>query len=70
MAPTSIQPTSKRYLMLKTSAVISTIMLLATLSGCGVNRYFEVRDADLIEVSKDVTDELREKATRTLPKNS
>jgi len=70
MAPTSKQHTSKRYLMLKTSAVISTIMLLATLSGCGVNRYFEVRDADLIEVSKDVTDELREKATRTLPKNS
>jgi hypothetical protein len=56
--------------MLNKSTVISTIMLLATLSGCGASRYFEVRDADLIEVSNDVTDELREKATRALPKNS
>jgi hypothetical protein len=57
--------------MLKKATVISTIMLSATLlSGCGVNRYFEVRDADLIEVSNDVTAELREKANRAIPKNS
>jgi hypothetical protein len=53
-----------------TKATIIPILFLATLSSCGVNRYFDVRDTDLIEVSNDVTQELRDKATRTLPKNS
>ncbi len=56
--------------MLKKATLITAVLLLATLSGCGVNRYFDVKDADLIEVSNDVTDELREKATRSIPKNS
>lgn len=55
--------------MLKKATIIP-VLLLATLSSCGVNRYFDVKDTDLIEVSNDVTDELRDKATRSIPKNS
>ncbi|NOT10657.1 MAG: hypothetical protein HOP23_02295 [Methylococcaceae bacterium] len=51
-------------------ASIIPVLLLAALSSCGINRYFDAKDADLIEVSNDVTDELREKAMRSIPKNS
>jgi FlgO protein len=49
---------------------IITILISTLLSGCGVNRFFDVHDADLIEVSNDAADVLREKATRSIPINS
>jgi FlgO protein len=72
MAQTDQQSTPKRYFMFKKATIFIPVLLLATLGlgGCAGSRFFETRDADLIEVSSDVADELREKATRSIPKNS
>jgi len=49
---------------------IFPILFLLTLSSCGFHRHSEVKDADLIELSNDLTEELRDKAARPIPKNS
>ncbi|NOU14725.1 MAG: hypothetical protein HOO92_12315 [Methylococcaceae bacterium] len=55
--------------MLKKATIIIPALML-TLSGCSWNRYQDVKDTDLIEVSQDATCELREKLARIVPHNS
>jgi len=56
--------------MLKKLHVLSTLLLVATLSGCSSRSYDLVKDADLVEVSYDAVDELQCRSTRKLPKHS
>ncbi|MDD5578926.1 MAG: FlgO family outer membrane protein [Methylobacter sp.] len=56
--------------MLKKATIFISALLIATLNGCASYRYYEVKDADLVEVSYDATCELKDRLTRTLPKNS
>ena len=56
--------------MFKTAKILIPALLIASLSGCGMNRYQEVKDADLVEVSEDAVSELKSRLTRTIPKNS
>ncbi|MGZ8903757.1 MAG: FlgO family outer membrane protein [Methylobacter sp.] len=56
--------------MLKKATIFIPALLIASLNGCTSNRYHETKDADLVEVSYDATCELKDKLTRTLPKNS
>ncbi|MGZ8190458.1 MAG: FlgO family outer membrane protein [Methylococcaceae bacterium] len=45
-------------------------LLSAVLNGCGGFNYSEVKDDDLVEVSYDAVCELKDRLTRTIPKNS
>jgi len=56
--------------MLKKITIIIPVLLITILSGCGIFGYHDVKDEDLVEVSYDSVDELREKLTRTIPQNS
>ncbi|MDD5276938.1 MAG: FlgO family outer membrane protein [Methylovulum sp.] len=56
--------------MLKKTTLFIPALLAATLSGCGMNRQYEIKDANLVEVSYEAVDELKDKLTRTVPKNS
>ena len=56
--------------MLKKATIIIPALLLTTLTACSWNRYQEVKDTDLIEVSQDATCELRDKLSRIVPQNS
>lgn len=56
--------------MLKKTTFFIPALLAATLSGCGMNQQYEIKDANLVEVSYDAVDELKDKLTRVVPKNS
>ena len=56
--------------MLKKATILISALLITLLSGCTWNRYHETKDADLIEVSYDAANTLKEKLIRTLPLNS
>lgn len=56
--------------MFKKATIFIPALVLVTLSGCSWNRYQEVKDTDLIEVSQDATCELRDKLARIVPQNS
>ena len=56
--------------MLKKITIIIPVLLITILSGCGIFGYHDVKDEDLVEVSYDSVDELREKLTRTIPQSS
>ncbi len=57
--------------MLKISTLLIPALLSATLSGCGLFRNnYEVKDTDLVDVSYDAVDELQNRLTRKIPKNS
>lgn len=56
--------------MLKKATIFISALLIASLNGCTSYRYYETKDADLVEVSYDATCVLKDKLTRTLPKNS
>lgn len=50
--------------------IIFSFLFLALSAGCSYYRHYEVSDDDLIEISQDVTDELKDKSTKIIPKNS
>jgi hypothetical protein len=56
--------------MFKKSTLLIPALLIATLSGCGTFHNYEVKDADLVEVSYDAVDELKDKLAQRAPKNS
>ncbi len=56
--------------MLKLPTLIIPVLLAASLSGCGMFRNYEVKDANLVDVSYDAVDELQQRLTRKIPKNS
>jgi len=64
-------PQSGTLAMLKKNApVLSILLLVATLGGCSKHAYDLVEDADLVEVSYDAVDELQDRLSQKLPKNS
>lgn len=56
--------------MLKKATIFISALLITLLNGCSWNRYQEIKDADLVEVSYDATSTLQDKLTRTVPQNS
>lgn len=56
--------------MFKISTLLIPALLTASLSGCGMFRNYEVKDADLVDVSYDAVDELQDRLTRKIPKNT
>ncbi len=56
--------------MLKTVTLFIPAMLTAILSGCGINNQYEIKDANLVEVSYRAVDALKDRLTRAVPKNS
>ena len=60
--------------MLKKSTILISALLIATLSGCGSTfRFFKAQsylNTDLIEASHDATDELEDKFTRKMEKDT
>ncbi|MDD5272680.1 MAG: FlgO family outer membrane protein [Methylovulum sp.] len=56
--------------MFKLSTLLIPALLATTLSGCGGFRNYEVKDANLVEVSYDAVDDLNKRLTQKLPKNS
>jgi hypothetical protein len=56
--------------MFKKTAILILSLLIPALNGCGMYNYSEVKDADLVEVSYDATNELQYRLNRTLPKHS
>lgn len=56
--------------MLKKATIFISALLITLLNGCSWNRYQEIKDADLVEVSYDATSTLKDKLTTTLPQNS
>ncbi len=56
--------------MLKKTTLFIPALLAATLSGCGINRQYEIKDANLVEVSYEAVDDLKGHLTRAVPKNS
>lgn len=55
--------------MFKKATSFIPALLMTALSGCGYHQY-EVKDADLVEVSYDSVDELQDRLTRVVPKHS
>lgn len=56
--------------MLKKATIFIPALLAATLGGCGINSQYEIKDANLVEVSYEAVNELKDRLTRTVPKNS
>jgi len=56
--------------MLKIYTLIIPALLAASLSGCGAFRNYEVKDANLVDVSYDAVDDLQKRLTRKPAKNS
>lgn len=55
--------------MLKKATILNLALLSALLNGCGMNNA-EVKDADMVEVSYDAVSDLKDRLSRTIPKNS
>ncbi|MDD2723013.1 MAG: FlgO family outer membrane protein [Methylovulum sp.] len=56
--------------MLKIYTLLIPALLAASLSGCGMFHNYEVKDADLVDVSYDAVDDLQKRLTRKPAKNS
>jgi hypothetical protein len=56
--------------MLRKATILLPALLAATLSGCAGYRQYEVKDADLIQVSYDAVAELNSRLNRKIPKNN
>jgi len=55
--------------MLKKATILNLALLSAVLNGCTMFNN-EIKDADMVEVSYDAVDDLKDRLSRTIPKNS
>jgi hypothetical protein len=59
-----------RYVMLKKAIILPAALLIASLNGCTSSYYREIKDADLIEVSHDAVDTLKDDLKVRIPPGS